>query len=95
VRCANALSHAIRLRRDYAGTLDHLAETVDALTDGDPHRVDAVLVLAEEAVAARRPEFVEARSDLLDDLAVSMPHTDQGLLAAARLRMCMVEYIGG
>ena len=65
VRCANALSHAIRLRRDYAGTLDHLAEAVDALTDGDPHRVDAVLVLAEEAVAARRPEFVEARSDLL------------------------------
>jgi hypothetical protein len=95
VRCANALSHAIRLRRDYAGTLDQLAEAVDALTDGDPHRVDAVLVLAEEAVAARRPEFVQARSDLLHDLAVSMPHTYQGLLIAARLRMCRVECIGG
>lgn len=95
VRCANALSHAISLRRDYNGTLEHLAEAVDALTEGDPHRVDAVLVLAEEAVAARQPEFVQARSDLLDDLAMSMPHTDQGLLTAARLRMCMVECIGG
>jgi hypothetical protein len=95
VRCANTLSHAISLRRDYAGTLDDPAESVDALTDSDPHRVDAVLVLAEEAVAARRPEFVEARSDLLHALAVSMPHTDQGLLTAARLRMCRVECIGG
>ena len=95
VRCANALSHAIRLRRDYAGTLEHLAAAVDALTDGDPHRVDAVLVLAEEAVAARRPEFVEARSDLLHDLALSMRHTSQGLLTAARLRMCRAECIGG
>jgi hypothetical protein len=95
VRCANALSHAISLRRDYAGTLDDLAEAVDALTDGDPHRVDAVLVLAEEAVAARRPELVEARSDLLHDLAASMPHTNPGLLTAARLRMCRVECSGG
>jgi hypothetical protein len=95
VRCANALSHAIRLRRDHAGTLDHLAVAVDALVAGDPHRVDAVLVLAEEAIAARRPKFVEARSDLLQDLAASMPPTDQGLLTAARLRMCRVECVGG
>ena len=95
VRCANALSRAIELRRDYSGTLDQLAEAVDALTDGDPHRVDAVLVLAEEAAAARRLEFVETRSDLLHDLALSMPQTDQGLLTAARLRMCRVECIGG
>lgn len=95
VRCANALSRAIGLRRDYAGTLDQLAEAVDALAVGDRHRVDAVLVLAEEAVAARRLEFIETRSDLLHGLALSMPDTDQGLLTAARLRMCRVECSSG
>ena len=36
VRCANVLSVAIGLRRDYPVTLDHLAEVVDALIEGDP-----------------------------------------------------------
>jgi hypothetical protein len=95
VRSTNALSAAVGLRRDYAVTLDHLADALDALTDLDPHRVDAALVLAEEAVAARRPELVRARADLLRDLAGAMPQNDHGHLIAARLRMCVADSCGG
>lgn len=95
VRRTNALSAAGGLRRDYAITLDHLAEAVDALTGDDPHRVDAVLVLVEEAVVARRPELVEARAALVEELAGAMPQNDKGHLIAARLRMCLADSVGG
>ena len=95
VRCANVLSVAIGLRRDYPVTLDHLAEVVDALIQSDPHRVDAYLMFAEEAVAGRRPDLVVARSNLLEELARSSPQHDEGHLTAARLRMCVADCCGG
>ncbi len=91
VRCTNALSAATGVRRDYSVTLDHLAEAVDELAQGDPHRVDAALLLAEEAVAARQSELVLARAGPLLDLADSMPRNDQGQLVAARFRMCVAD----
>jgi hypothetical protein len=91
VRCTNALSAAVGLRSDYGVTLDHLGEAVDTLSDGDPHQVDAVLVLAEEAIVARRPEFVETRSELVQRLASAMPENDEGYLTGARLRMCVAD----
>ncbi len=95
VRCSNALAAATGLRRDYGITLEHLSETVDALTEDDPHRVDAALVLAEEAVASRRSEIVQARADLLRELAASTPHDNNGNLTAARLLACVADCCGG
>jgi hypothetical protein len=94
IRCASALSVAIGLRRAYPVTVDNLAEVADALIDGDPFRVEAYLMLAEEAVAARRPDLVEARSDLLDELARLCPQDSDGPLMAARLRMCVADCCG-
>jgi hypothetical protein len=94
-RCTNALSAATGIRRDYSVTLDHLAEAVDALALGDAHSVDAALLLAEEAVAARKPHLVESRATLLLDLADAVPHNDEGSLLAARVRICVADCSDG
>jgi hypothetical protein len=91
MRCADALSAAAGVRRERAVTLGQLAEAVDRLADDDAHRVDAALVLAEEAIAARRPELVNARADVLRDLAAGVPQNNEGQLIAARLRMCVAD----
>jgi hypothetical protein len=91
MRCTNALAAATGVRRDYSVTLDHLAEAVDLLTQGDPHRVDAALLLAEEAVATRQPGLVAARAGLFLDLAGAMPRNDEGYLVAARFRICIAD----
>jgi hypothetical protein len=95
VRCTNALSVAIGVRREYAVTLEQLAEAVDALTNGDAHRVDAALALAEEAVATRHPGLVEVRAGLLRDLAAAVPKSREGQVIAARLRMCLADCCDG
>jgi hypothetical protein len=95
VRCANALAAATGLRRDYAVTIEHLSETVDALMEGDPHRVDAALALAEEAVASRQPEIIQARDELLRQLAASTRHNADGNFTAARLLACVADCCGG
>jgi hypothetical protein len=91
VRCTNALSAATGFRQEHAVTLDQVAEAFDELTHQDPHRVDAALVLAEEAVAARRQDLVGARGKLLEQIASSTPQDDAGQLIAARLRMCVAD----
>ncbi|HVB52675.1 MAG TPA: hypothetical protein VNF24_00570 [Candidatus Acidoferrales bacterium] len=91
LRCQHALAAAIGLRRDYAVTLDHLASAVDALLEGDPNYVDALLILAEEAVTARRPEIVQARAELIERVATSAPRDTAGQFSAARLRMCVAD----
>jgi hypothetical protein len=91
VRCANALGAATGFRQDHTVTLDQVAEAFDELTDLDPHRVDAALVLAEEAVAARRQDLVEARGERLELIASSTQPNDAGRLNAARLRMCVAD----
>jgi hypothetical protein len=94
-RAAKALSLAVGLRREYHATLDHLSEAVDALADGDPHRVDAYLILAEEAVADRRPDIVDARATVLEEVARQCHQGGGGPLIAARLRMCVADCVGG
>ena len=94
VRCANALSAVISVRRHHSATLDQLAAAVDALLPGDRHRIDAGLALAEEAVAAREPALVASRSALLLDLAAATPRDNVGYLLAARLRMCVADCCG-
>ncbi len=91
VRCTNALSAVTGFRHEHAVTLDQVAEAFDALRDEDPHRIDAALTLAEEAVAARRQDLVEARAELLEQLAGSVPQDDAGQLIAARLGMCVAD----
>lgn len=95
VRQANALAAAIGMRRDAATTLHDLAAAVDELHESDPHITDAALVLAEEAVAARRPDLVADRARLFADLAARLPQSAQGGLIAARIRMCMADSTGG
>lgn len=90
-RCKAVLEIAIRLRRNYGVLLDHLAQAFDALGVDDRHRVDAGPELAEEAVAHRMPEIVNARSALFLDLASSLTLDSTGQLKAARLRMCVAD----
>ena len=94
-RLGNALAAVMGLRSDHGVSLDQVAAAVDALVDGDAHRIDAMLALAEGAIVARNPEVVEARAELIEQLARSMPADDQSQLIAARLRMCLADACGG
>lgn len=94
-RLGNALAAVTGLHSDYGVTLDQVAAAVDALVDGDPHRIDAVLALAEGAVVARQPAVVQARAELIELLAESMPADVESQLIAARLRMCLADCCGG
>ena len=49
------------------------------------------LVLAEEAVAARRPGLVSTRADALEAIAAAQRSDDAGQSIAARLRMCIAD----
>lgn len=95
IRCTNVLAAAIQLRRDFGASIDELAGIFDVLIDGDHHREDAALLLAEEAVAARRGDIVESRAAALCDIAATMPASETGQLVAARLRMCVADCTGG
>jgi tetratricopeptide (TPR) repeat protein len=75
--------------------LDDVAAAFDALQIGDPFRVDGALALAEEAIADRRENRVSARADTLLQLAADLPQDADGLLDAARLRMCVADAAGG
>ena len=90
-RLIAVLAAAVRLRRDYGTPIEDLAQAFDGLLASDPHRADAALVLAEEALARRSPAFVQVRSQPLLELTESMPHTDAGQLTAARLRSCVAD----
>ena len=91
VRRANALSLSGALRHHHSVTLDEVAATFDAVAgdEDDPHRADAALVLAEEAVAARRSDIVATRTATLLQIADALPAS--GLLSAARIRMCVAD----
>lgn len=95
VRCTNALAAAARFRHEHTVTLEHLTESFDELLPDDPHRADAALVLAEEAMAARRYDLVEPRAHLLRELANAMPNDNENQLVAARLLMAVADCAGG
>jgi len=91
VRITKVLSAAAGFRHDYSVTLDDVATAFDELHDDDPHRAEAGLLLAEEAVAARRHDVVAARSESLLALSDTLPNMEPGQLVAARLRMCVAD----
>lgn len=91
MRAAEALSVAIGVRYEADVTVDELAEAFDALLTEDPHRGDAAVVLAEEAVAARRPGLASMRADALEAIAAVQRSDDAGQSIAARLRMCIAD----
>ena len=90
-RVAEALSTAVGLRYEHGVTLDDLAASFDALHADDPYRQDVALVLAEEAVAARRPTLVSFRADAMQAIAAEQPSDEAGQTVAARLRMCLSD----
>jgi hypothetical protein len=94
-RAAAALSAAAGIRYEHAVTLDHLAAAFDELEEGDPHRSDAAVVVAEEAVAARRPEIVRSRHRTLERLAEQQASGGPDQLVEARLRTCLADCCGG
>ena len=94
-RRVDGLAAAARYRFEYSISLEDVAEAFDALPQDDPHRTDAALVLAEEAVAARRLDVVEKRADVLREMADAMPRHGRDVLIAARLRMCVADATGG
>lgn len=94
-RCLNTLTAAVRLRRDFGAGVPGLGAAFDALEPADPHRVEAALLLAEEAVAAGLGDVITDRSAALLELADSQPHTEVGDLVRARIRMCVADFGGG
>ncbi len=94
-RQGNALAMVAGLWSDHGITLDQVAAAIDTLVDGDPHRADAYLALAEGAVVARRPEIVQERAAQVEGLASSLPADDESQLLAARLRMCVADCCDG
>jgi tetratricopeptide (TPR) repeat protein len=95
VRSANALGAAATFRHEHALTLDQLAESFDEVMHDDRHRVDAAVVLAEEAIAARRCDLVAARAEAFQEVANALPQDDANQLLAARLRVCIADCTGG
>jgi hypothetical protein len=93
-RSVAALGAATAVRHEHGINLDDLATAVDELRDGDLHRVDAALALAEEAVAFRRLDIVERRSAVLKDLADGLSRSDADTFSAARIRLCLAECSG-
>jgi hypothetical protein len=71
--------------------IDHIAAAFDALHVEDPTRVEGALALAEEAIADRREDLISPRSDVLLKVAADLPKDPDGLMIAARLRMCVAD----
>jgi len=94
VRCGNALDATVAYLMDHRVSLDVVAAAVDSLEVGDPHHLDAVLLLVEEADANQRLDIVSDRDELVEQLAASLPSDHQGQLVAARLRMAMADSSG-
>ena len=74
--------------------IEDVAAAFDSLQVGDPMRVDGALALAEEAAADRREDLISARADVLLELVGDLPRDADGLLVAARLRMCVADAAG-
>ncbi|MDA3648441.1 toll/interleukin-1 receptor domain-containing protein [Saccharopolyspora indica] len=72
-----------------------LAPTFDTLTDDDPHRLDAAVCLAEQAMSTRNQHVVANRAEELSVLSGEIaepgsPHEQ----SAVRLAMCVAEVTG-
>jgi hypothetical protein len=90
-RSVEALGAAAAIKHEHGLSLDEFAAAVDGLVDGDPHRADAALALAEEAVAFRHLDIVEPRSTMLLNVADTLSKSVPDRLTAARIRLCVAE----
>ena len=91
VRAVNALAAQAAYEHKPKATLDSAADVFDATESGDPHRLLAAILLAEHAVAARRPDIVQKRADVLSGIADTAGCDEAGRLADARLRACIAD----
>ncbi|MCP2167127.1 hypothetical protein [Goodfellowiella coeruleoviolacea] len=95
---ARALAVALsceKIFRGYTWLIDDPAARFDELVDGDPHRLDAAVFLAEHAIAARRGDVLVERLDVLTALANTRERQDSPEeRLVARLGMCLAEITG-
>jgi hypothetical protein len=94
IRAVNALASVAAYEHDPQATLDAAAAQFDATEPDDPHRPLAATLLAEHAIAARRPDIVRARAAVLAGIAEATGHDDAGRLSGARLRACIADATG-
>ena len=91
VRAVNALAALAAYEHNPKATLDSAAGAFDATEPGDPYRILAATLLAEHAIAARRPDIVQERADVLSGIADTAGRDEAGRLADARLRACIAD----
>ena len=94
VRSGEMLSAVVGWRLNYDRVFEHLIEAFDELRESDPHRDQAALVLAEEAIAYRRFEVVRYRATSFLNIATAQTQDGTGQLMSARLRCCVADATG-
>ena len=91
VRAVNALAALAAYEHNPKATLDSAADNFDATEPEDPYRILMATLLAEHAIAARRPDIVQKRADVLSGIADTAGRDEAGRLADARLRACIAD----
>jgi hypothetical protein len=91
VRAVNTLTALASYEHNPKAALESAAANFDATEPGDPYRILAATLLAEHAIAARRPDIVRERADVLSSIADTAGRDEAGRLADARLRACIAD----
>lgn len=91
VRAVNALAALAAYEHNPKAALESAAGAFDATEPGDPYQMLAATLLAEHAIAARRPDIVQERADILSGIADTAGLDEAGRLADARLRACIAD----
>ena len=91
VRSLNAVGSIVAIRLGPGPELADIADVVDALEAGDPHRHLALLALAEEALVADRLDFVRQRAGAIQTAINQLSLDEADPLIAARLRACIAD----
>ena len=94
LRALNALGSVVAARLGPGPELADIAEAVDALEAGDPHRDLGLLALAEEALAAHRLDFVRHRAGTMQTAIDELSSNEAAPLLAARLGACIADATG-
>ncbi|MFD3997127.1 hypothetical protein [Streptomyces sp. NPDC058583] len=89
IRAANALGDLAAFEHSHDVLLDDVTATIEALLPQSPHAVLTAAWFAEHAIAMDRPDLLQPRSSLLDDLADSA--SDFEIELQARLRACLAD----
>ena len=91
VRSLSAVVNIVAARLGPGPELADIAEAIDALEPGDPHRHIALLALAEEALVTDRLDFVRQRASAMQTTIDELALDEKAPLVAARLRACIAD----